>query len=143
MKALITILSIMLVAVLPSEARALSSEPSTVCEYCDLVVGECKDVSQFPGGGSTGYSECRVEGMTCYYSGQMCNDSFFFDEVGPDGVLRASAPHEPSDELIAKANRSMIERNGIELTLDCRRFVVAVKPTARIFLSMRSRTITL
>ena len=43
----------------------------------------------------------------------------------------------------SQTESELTEERASELTLDCRRFVVAVKPSARIFLSMRSTTITL
>lgn len=73
---------------LPTLAYSQENECNYDCCYCDLVVGKCKNITGFPGGGGTGYTNCAVQGMDCHYWGDMCNETFALNHVGPDGVMR-------------------------------------------------------
>jgi hypothetical protein len=133
--------------VLPASAEAQENQCGTSCCYCDLAAGQCKDVSTFPGGGGTGYTNCNVNGMTCNYWGSSCRDEFAFAEVGPDGVIRtfitdASISGEDGSEAI---RTTVIASDGSTQLRDCRRFVVGIRmePAILARLSTKTSSITL
>jgi hypothetical protein len=118
----------------PREAGAQVNQCDTECCYCDLAAGRCKDISQFPGGG-TGYTNCNVSGMTCNYWGTTCNaSSIKYNEVGPDGVvisrIVAEARVQGGKATASSSGPSVAARvvsaDARGLLRDCRAFVVGV-----------------
>lgn len=137
-----------LLAMLPSTSKAQTDQCTgeLTCCYCDLTVGQCKDISLFPGGGGTGYHDCYVNGMQCHYWGGSCRDEFGFEEVGPDGLLRVVSPEKRFPEGTgAPTVRAVVAHDGTQLERDCRRFVIAVKAEGveKRLLANRTRSIDL
>lgn len=115
---------------LPVRAESQVNQCGSACCYCDLAAGQCKDISEFPGGGGTGYSNCNVNGMTCNYWGSSCRDEFAFAEVGPDGVIRTVADSQEArgqGTATAVARSTVTTSDGFTQERDCRRFLVGVR----------------